>query len=850
MTDHAAGLEIEPTIGLDYDVMALAPGRTVGRYAIISVLGHGGFGITYRARDVRLGREVAIKEYLPTSIAARNRGEIVRSRSTKVAQDFILGRERFVIEGRTLASLHHAPGIVRFFDFIEANNTAYIVMELIQGETLQARIERGGPLGAAAINRILMPLLDGLEQVHNAGFLHRDIKPANILLNATGEPTLIDFGASRAALAGRSISMTAIFTPGYAAAEQMTTAKQGPWTDIYALSATLYHAITGQAPPHAVDRMLNDSCQKLAKLAPPGFSRPLLAGLDAGLAMRVDDRPQSIAGWRGLLGLKEAAQVTVVRHKKAQSSAMATRAYRRSLSIGAGIAAALLLIGGGYMAFEPGQSPKPVPVDHVVEVQRAREALAAAEQRAKQRAEGEAQVQRKAQQEEVADRQRAEGETLRAASAERERADAEAARQKAEQEAVRLKAEAEARQQAEKNRLEQEASAKAEAEKAATQQKLDDEQSKADAEKSAAQARQDNEKKTAESAENVLRLSQADRQRIQLALTSLGFDTRGSDGILGQRSRDMIAGWQKARNQGPTGYLTSGQNQALLREAATALARHDDDQKKADEENKKAEEARTRTAAAVPSPPTAAPPEAAAAAGAGFDGSYGGSYTQFGGGGAGGAASLRSVSIRIAGATGTGTATHPACGSAPISIRVSRTGEISGAVVVPDPVCGPIQGSFTGRVANGQLEFTVVAPGARGTGILTRGAVAPAVPPAALPSTTATPGAAAANPFDGTYSGSLTQGNNAAVTMAIRSVSIRIAGATGTGTVTHPSCGSAPVSLRVSSAGDVSGEGTLFEPNCGPVQGTFTGRVGNGQLQLTAVGPGTRGVATLTRTGH
>jgi hypothetical protein len=119
-----------------------------------------------------------------------------------------------------------------------------------------------------------------------------------------------------------------------------------------------------------------------------------------------------------------------------------------------------------------------------------------------------------------------------------------------------------------------------------------------------------------------------------------------------------------------------------------------------------------------------------------------------------------------------------------------------------------------------------------------------------LPSTTATPGAAAANPFDGTYSGSLTQGNNAAVTMAIRSVSIRIAGATGTGTVTHPSCGSAPVSLRVSSAGDVSGEGTLFEPNCGPVQGTFTGRVGNGQLQLTAVGPGTRGVATLTRTGH
>ena len=364
--------------------MALAPGRTVGRYAVISVLGHGGFGITYRARDVQLGREVAIKEYLPTAIAARNSGEIVRPRSTRVAGDFISGRERFVIEGRTLASLHHAPGIVRVFDFIEANNTAYIVMELIQGETLEARIERAGPLDAAAIDRILMPLLDGLEQVHNAGFLHRDIKPANILLNARGDPTLIDFGASRAALAGRSISMTAVFTLGYAAAEQMTTAKQGPWTDIYALSATLYHAITGQAPPHAIDRMMmNDSCRQLAKLAPPGFSRTLLAGLDAGLAMRVEDRPQSIAGWRRLLGLNEAAALP--------APATVARAYRRPLSISVGIAAALLLIGGGYLAFEPGRSGKSVSVDLVAEVQRAREALAAAEQRARQREEEEAQ---------------------------------------------------------------------------------------------------------------------------------------------------------------------------------------------------------------------------------------------------------------------------------------------------------------------------------------------------------------------------------------------------------------------------------------------------------------------------
>ena len=124
---------------------------------------------------------------------------------------------------------------------------------------------------------------DGLEQVHSTGFLHRDIKPANILLDAEGKPTLIDFGASRAAMAGRTTAMTAIFTPGYAASEQMTSARQGPWTDIYGLSATLYHAITGQAPPSAFDRLLDDSYQPLSKLAPPGLPAGICAGIDAGL---------------------------------------------------------------------------------------------------------------------------------------------------------------------------------------------------------------------------------------------------------------------------------------------------------------------------------------------------------------------------------------------------------------------------------------------------------------------------------------------------------------------------------------------------------------------------------------
>src|SRR5262249_7815853 len=286
----------------DVDFVALKTGQTIGRYEILSILGQGGFGITYRARDTQLEREVALKEYLPSALAVRPDGVTVLPRSTKMAEDFTWGRDRFVSEGRTLASLHGATAIVNVFDFLEANGTAYIVMELLSGETLEDRIKRDGKLDPEAVDKILWPLLDGLEQVHKAGFLHRHTQPPNLLLNSEGKPTLIDFGASRAAMVGRTTALTAIFTPGYAAAEQMTSAKQGPWTDIYGLSATLYHAITGKVPPTAFDRMLDDAYEPLGKKELPDFARGLLAGLDAGLAVRATDRPQSIAGWRSSLG--------------------------------------------------------------------------------------------------------------------------------------------------------------------------------------------------------------------------------------------------------------------------------------------------------------------------------------------------------------------------------------------------------------------------------------------------------------------------------------------------------------------------------------------------------------------
>lgn len=421
----------------DVDYVALKPGQTIGRYEIVAVLGQGGFGITYRARDVQLGREVAIKEYLPSALAVRQDGATVLPRTTKMADDFGWGRDRFATEGRTLASLHRVPAIVHVFDFLEANGTAYIVMELLSGRTLEDRIVADGRLKPEEVDRILWPLLDGLEQVHAAGFLHRDIKPANILLDAAGNPTLIDFGASRAAMVGRTAAMTAIFTPGYAAAEQMTSAKQGPWTDIYGLAATIYHAITAKTPPNAFDRMLEDGYEPLVKLAPPGFSPGLLAGIDAGLTVAARDRPQSIAGWRPILGMTSAPEpgatvvmgrgddaptgrVSVLDH--ATPSAPPPAGKKRS-GLWVAIAAVVLLVlgGGGYYAMAP-RGPDP-------EMVRAREAAAAAEE-AKRKAEEEAEKLRA---------ERAEQEAkARAAAAERQKQE--------EQEAIRRKAIEEERQ--------------------------------------------------------------------------------------------------------------------------------------------------------------------------------------------------------------------------------------------------------------------------------------------------------------------------------------------------------------------------------------------------------------------
>jgi TPR repeat protein len=281
--------------------VALASGTRVGRYVVRSVLGQGSFGITYLAHDDQLGCDVAIKEYLPTALAGRHDGVNVLPNSTKAAEEFAWGRKRFVDEGQTLAGFRGRPGMVHVYDLVEANGTAYIVMELVHGAALDKKLDLYGPLSAQDVDRLLPPLLDVLATVHQAGFVHRDIKPANILLDLEGCPVLIDFGAARAAMAARTTAMTAVYTPGFAAIEQFADGEQGPWTDIYGLAATLYRAISGRMPPRSVERVLADSYQPLAELKPTGFSAQLLSGIDRGLAVRPADRPQTIVQWRAAL---------------------------------------------------------------------------------------------------------------------------------------------------------------------------------------------------------------------------------------------------------------------------------------------------------------------------------------------------------------------------------------------------------------------------------------------------------------------------------------------------------------------------------------------------------------------
>lgn len=284
------------------DLRALPRGFKISDYRIDGVLGQGGFGITYLAIDTMLDRRVAIKEYYPREFAVRD-GErtILPAGSVEDRETFEWGLARFLEEARILARFEH-PNIIAVRRFFEANGTAYLVMDYCEGESLDEIVKRDGPLNLERLNAVLLPLLDGLEQVHATNFLHRDIKPANIYIRSDGSPVLLDFGAARQEVVGPSRSVTTLATPGYAAFEQYSTkGKQGPWTDIYGMAATLYRAVTGEKPQDSPDRMLDDTLQPAAELSRGRVPASILTAIDKGMAVRPADRPQSVAEWRTLI---------------------------------------------------------------------------------------------------------------------------------------------------------------------------------------------------------------------------------------------------------------------------------------------------------------------------------------------------------------------------------------------------------------------------------------------------------------------------------------------------------------------------------------------------------------------
>jgi serine/threonine protein kinase len=305
---------------------ALPVGHALQEYVIEGLVGEGGFGIVYLARDTRLGRVVALKEYMPSNLATRGADQTVSVRSERHRETFELGLRSFVNEAQLLASFDH-PSLVKVYRFWEANGTAYMVMPFYQGPTLKKWLrDLGHPPDERWLLALLAPMIDALEQLHNDHCYHRDIAPDNILLlplqgtqagsgATTVRPLLLDFGAARRVIGDMTHALTVILKPGYAPIEQYADSaamKQGPWTDVYALSAVLYTCVTGRAPVPSVSRIITDDMVPAAQAGAGRYTPMFLEAIDAGLSVRPDTRPQSMLALRELFAATSHGEMSVM----------------------------------------------------------------------------------------------------------------------------------------------------------------------------------------------------------------------------------------------------------------------------------------------------------------------------------------------------------------------------------------------------------------------------------------------------------------------------------------------------------------------------------------------------------
>ena len=304
----------------DYPQDALPVGTVLGQYTIVSVLGRGAFGITYLAKEAHLDQFVAIKEYLPQGYATRGEDSTVHSVPGKNAEIFHYGRERFLHEAKTLRRFKH-PNIVRVLTYFEKYNTAYFVMEYEVGCDLKAYLKDHPQPTEKDLIDLFGPILSGLAEIHRHGYIHRDIKPQNIYIREDGSPVLLDFGTARDVVNVHPEQLTRILTAGFAPYEQENPewAKQGPWTDIFALATTLYYAIKGDLPIDAQRRSyacLTNQPDPYVSLSGSGlkdYSLKFLKAIDSALAFSPEKRPKSVDSWWDSLISDEEADKTVVK---------------------------------------------------------------------------------------------------------------------------------------------------------------------------------------------------------------------------------------------------------------------------------------------------------------------------------------------------------------------------------------------------------------------------------------------------------------------------------------------------------------------------------------------------------
>ena len=296
-----------------YSNKALPSGTVLREWRLEEVLGVGGFGIVYKGRGIYFDELVAIKEYVPSSISERDSDDTVVPIDSDAEEVHALGLKKFVEEAKLLWNLStptRHPNIVSVRSLFEIHGTAYMVMDFEDGTSLSKMVKQGRRFNERSLWNILQPIAEGLDRAHRVGVLHRDIKPPNILINEDNRPVLIDFGSARFEAAEATSTKVTFHTPPYAAIEQyVKTYPQGPWTDIYALGVVMYECVTGEKPPEVLERLHAGLGKPLSGGKWPGYTKRFLAGIDAAMIVKPDERPQSIGAWLEMFGKGESAQV-------------------------------------------------------------------------------------------------------------------------------------------------------------------------------------------------------------------------------------------------------------------------------------------------------------------------------------------------------------------------------------------------------------------------------------------------------------------------------------------------------------------------------------------------------------